>query len=87
MQQNENKYVFLKDLQITCCSNGLDASVNIEKSLLEQPISNLTVDSDMQNSFIENLKYEHKIFFEEVSQRGDLNKQLLDTEKKYIEKL
>ncbi|KAG5878376.1 hypothetical protein JTB14_020614 [Gonioctena quinquepunctata] len=45
-------------------------------------------DSEMQKSYIDELKQDHKLFLEEVSQREeDLNKQLCNTEMKYIEKI
>ncbi|KAG5884331.1 hypothetical protein JTB14_007840 [Gonioctena quinquepunctata] len=77
VQQNKNKYNFLKDFQITCCSNDLDIIANDEKSLLELTINDLTQNSEMQNSYIEKLKQEQKILIEEVTQREeDQNEQI-----------
>ncbi|KAG5876128.1 hypothetical protein JTB14_036168 [Gonioctena quinquepunctata] len=66
----------------------MDKSVYDEKNLLEQTISDMTEDSGMQKCYIDKLKQDHKLFLEEVSQREeDLNKQLHNTEMKYIEKI
>lgn len=71
VQQSKAKFKFLKDFQIICCSSNLDYSDTDEKSLMEQTISDLTENNDMQNNYIEKLKLEHKHFVEEASQRED----------------
>ncbi|KAG5885825.1 hypothetical protein JTB14_017195 [Gonioctena quinquepunctata] len=66
----------------------MDKSVYDENFLLKQTISDMIEDSGMQKSYIDKLKQDHKLFLEEVSQREeDLNKQLHNTEMKYIEKI
>lgn len=71
VQHNKAKFKFLKDFQIICCKNNLENSVNGEKSIMEQTISDLTENNETQNNYIEKQKLKHKNFVDEATQRED----------------
>lgn len=83
VQQNKNKYKFLKDFQILCCN--LDSKNDEdEKSLLEQTIGELSENSEMQNKHIEKLKRENKQFLKEVAMREEELNELLKKQQESI---
>lgn len=61
--------MFLKNFQIIRCNNNLYGSVIDEKSLLQQSISNLIDNNEMQINHFETLKLHHTFFLKEATQR------------------
>lgn len=70
--KDKSKFIFTEGFKVKCCQLQSSSEIStIDKSLLEDTISELTESSLLQDQHIVKLKEEHKKFVEEVSIREE----------------
>lgn len=60
-QSNKRNFKFIKNFQVICCDE-IENNHDIEKSILEQTISELEESNEMKDFHIEKIKKKMKIF-------------------------
>lgn len=84
--KNKNNYSFIKGFKIRCCEHNDLKRSDEEKTFLEETISELTENTNLQEKHITQLKKDHEMFTEEASQREEEMDHLIKQQQEFIDR-
>lgn len=86
LNRSKSKYRILNDHRIECCQ-GQKEDVDVEKSILEDTLRELTEESQLKTGHIEKLKQDHNNFLEEALRNEEELNVTINNQQIYIDKL